>query len=217
MSETESLSDLGGQVRPLIQTLPVGVQPRMMATLERAAADRYRTWAGLCPEPAEAEDLRAFTVREEEVAAHIEPAFPSQPDEQRHIRGVLPPIAEAFRSAMARRPVTTQYAIQAAAERRGAGYMTEGFSLALRWVFGKLRLHRVEANIQPGNDVSRALVRRLGFRREGFSARYLKIGGRWRDHERWALVAEDWRRHRSSNFGRQRSRGRGPIRRRRGR
>ncbi len=122
MAETESLPDLGGQVRPLIQTLPVGVQPRMMATLERAAADRYRTWAGLCPEPAEAEGLRACAIREEEGAARIEMAFPSQPDEQRHIRSVLPQIAEAFRSAMARRPVTTQYAIQAAAERRGATY-----------------------------------------------------------------------------------------------
>ena len=75
----------------------------------------------------------------------------------------------------------------------GRGYMSEGLALALRWAFGELRLHRVEANIQPANEASRALVRRLGFRREGFSRRYLKITGRWRDHERWALLAEDWR------------------------
>jgi ribosomal-protein-alanine N-acetyltransferase len=75
----------------------------------------------------------------------------------------------------------------------GHGYMTEGMRLLLRYAFGDLKLHRVEANIQPANQASLALVRRSGFNREGFSPRYLKIGGRWRDHERWAILAEDAR------------------------
>jgi ribosomal-protein-alanine N-acetyltransferase len=73
------------------------------------------------------------------------------------------------------------------------GYMREGIELVLREAFLTLRLHRIEANIQPGNHASIALARGAGFSREGFSPRYLKIGGRWRDHERWAILAEDWR------------------------
>ncbi len=73
------------------------------------------------------------------------------------------------------------------------GYMREGLEQVLRGAFLNLRLHRIEANIQPGNHASIALARGAGFSREGFSPRYLKIGGRWRDHERWAILAEDWR------------------------
>ena len=76
----------------------------------------------------------------------------------------------------------------------GQGYMRAGIQLVLRHAFLSLRLHRVEANIQPDNKASIALASGAGFRREGFSPRYLKIGGRWRDHERWAILAEDWQR-----------------------
>jgi ribosomal-protein-alanine N-acetyltransferase len=71
-----------------------------------------------------------------------------------------------------------------------AGLMKEGLKLLIEHAFNELDLHRLEANVQPGNTASVALVRSLGFRREGFSPRYLKIGGEWRDHERWALLAD---------------------------
>jgi ribosomal-protein-alanine N-acetyltransferase len=73
----------------------------------------------------------------------------------------------------------------------GKGYMSAGIDLVLERAFGELRLHRVEANIQPKNRRSVELVRRAGFRLEGVSERYLRIAGRWRDHERWAITIED--------------------------
>lgn len=80
----------------------------------------------------------------------------------------------------------------------GQRYMSDAMPLVLRFVFLMLKLHRVEANIQPANAASIALVRRCGFRREGYSPRYLKIAGRWRDHERWALLSEDWKKRRGT-------------------
>ena len=97
-------------------------------------------------------------------------------------------------SQIARRSMQSAYLGYAAGVTyAGRGYMREGIGLVLRRAFQTLKLHRVEANIQPGNAPSIALAQGAGFHREGFSPRYLKIGGRWRDHERWALLAEDWR------------------------
>lgn len=75
----------------------------------------------------------------------------------------------------------------------GRGYMREGLRSVVARAFGQYGLHRLEANIQPGNGRSKALVEGLGFRYEGYSPKYLRIGGQWRDHERWALTKEDWK------------------------
>lgn len=69
------------------------------------------------------------------------------------------------------------------------GLMQQGLRLVVRRAFAALKLHRLEANIQPANKASIALVKRCGFRLEGYSPRYLKINNRWQDHERWAILA----------------------------
>jgi [ribosomal protein S5]-alanine N-acetyltransferase len=74
----------------------------------------------------------------------------------------------------------------------GQGLMREAIEQVLDHAFGALGLHRIEANIQPGNAPSIALARGAGFRLEGFSPRYLLIGGQWRDHERYAITADEW-------------------------
>ncbi len=71
------------------------------------------------------------------------------------------------------------------------GLMSEAISLVLKFAFKNLKLHRVEANVQPQNLSSIAVLRKNIFTKEGFSRKYLKIGGRWRDHERWAIIADD--------------------------
>ena len=73
------------------------------------------------------------------------------------------------------------------------GYMSAGLKLVLKQVFNELELHRLEANIQPENIASINLVKANEFRKEGYSPRYLKIDGQWRDHERWAITSEDWK------------------------
>ncbi|MFD3540708.1 GNAT family N-acetyltransferase [Streptomyces sp. NPDC058662] len=76
----------------------------------------------------------------------------------------------------------------------GRGLMGEGLGLVLDHAFAPaphgLGLHRLEANIQPGNAPSIALVEAHGFRLEGLSPDFLHVDGAWRDHERWALTAE---------------------------
>lgn len=78
----------------------------------------------------------------------------------------------------------------------GRGVVSAGVRLALSYCFAVphwgLGLHRVEANVIPTNQASIRVVRRVGFRLEGFSPRYLQIAGEYQDHLRFALTSEEW-------------------------
>lgn len=80
----------------------------------------------------------------------------------------------------------------ATADYSSKGYMSAGLKLVLQKAFREMGLHRLEANIQPSNLSSIQLVKKNGFRYEGYSPRYLKINDAWQGHERWAITYEDY-------------------------
>ena len=56
--------------------------------------------------------------------------------------------------------------------------------------FDELGLNRVMAGYLPHNERSATLLLRLGFEKEGYARRYLKINGKWEDHILTALVKD---------------------------
>lgn len=73
----------------------------------------------------------------------------------------------------------------------GQGWMTGAVRTVLPFVFGSLRLRRLEAACLPENAASIRLLERVGFRREGLAREYLCIAGAWRDHLLYARLAGD--------------------------
>ncbi|MCU0262581.1 MAG: GNAT family N-acetyltransferase [Candidatus Nanopelagicales bacterium] len=73
----------------------------------------------------------------------------------------------------------------------GLGLTPMAVAMACDHCFQVLRLHRIEIVIRPENAASRRVVQKLGFRHEGARPGYLHIDGAWRDHEVFALNAEE--------------------------
>ena len=78
------------------------------------------------------------------------------------------------------------------------GLMGDALGALMPFVFKKLALHRLEAACLPTNLASEGLLRKLGFQREGYARRYLRINGEWQDHLLFALLADDFK---SSTIG----------------
>lgn len=152
------------------------------AFLELAHESRtlHRPWTYPPERPEQFDELYARSRRDDFVCLVAELVDGGE------IAGVFT-ISQIFRGALQ----SAYLGYYAHARHAGRGYMREALEQVLDHAFGPLALHRVEVNIQPGNQASIALARGAGFRLEGFSPRYLLIGGQWRDHERYALTAED--------------------------
>ena len=76
-----------------------------------------------------------------------------------------------------------------ALEATGRGVAAAAVGQALQIAFGELGLHRVQAEILPHNHASRRVLEHHGFQRYGLAPQYLRIAGRWQDHELWQLLA----------------------------
>ena len=103
---------------PYIGQVPAASVPRLLARLERGAADRYRGWAAELPEHAEV--LLECAASEEQIAIRAEAIFPAVPHELAAIEAVLPAARDTYFAVFEGLPVKRQLAFQAAAERQGA-------------------------------------------------------------------------------------------------
>jgi ribosomal-protein-alanine N-acetyltransferase len=77
-------------------------------------------------------------------------------------------------------------------DHQGQGIATEAVRGTLTFGFGAAALHRVQVAIMPRNPKSIRVVEKVGFRREGFAHRYLRIAGEWEDHAIFAMTADEW-------------------------
>ncbi len=171
--------DLPSSERVVLRHLTYADRDEFLAMVE-ASRDLHRPWAYPPHRPDQFDELVARCGHDDSLCLL---ACDARTGAIAGVFTISQIVRGAFQSAFLGYYVSAAYA--------GRGYMREAIQLVLDYAFGPLALHRLEANIQPANANSIALARSAGFRLEGYSPRYLLIGGQWRDHERYALTADE--------------------------
>lgn len=70
----------------------------------------------------------------------------------------------------------------------GRGFTTEATKLIVNYAFDELKLHRIEAGVQPHNIGSIRVLEKAGFHKEGIARKNIKINGKWEDHQVLAII-----------------------------
>ncbi len=74
----------------------------------------------------------------------------------------------------------------------GKGYMKETFSTLLDFSFKKLHLHSLKANVNPKNENSKQVLKKIGFRLEAYFREDYLFDGIFLDSEIYCLLVSDW-------------------------
>lgn len=72
------------------------------------------------------------------------------------------------------------------------GYAAEAVISILDFIFTQLKKHRVIASVDPNNDASIALLKKLGLRQEAHFVQSLWADGAWLDDVIYAMLREEW-------------------------
>ena len=72
------------------------------------------------------------------------------------------------------------------------GLVTRACRAVIDYLFGELKLRRVEIRCAADNPRSCAVPRRLGFKQEGILRQAQALDDRYLDIEVWGLLAEEW-------------------------
>lgn len=71
------------------------------------------------------------------------------------------------------------------------GYMSQALQALIEEGFHTLKLHRIEAKVEPGNVPSRLLLKKAGFHEEGILRHYEKLNGVFLDMVMYSLLHSD--------------------------
>jgi RimJ/RimL family protein N-acetyltransferase len=74
----------------------------------------------------------------------------------------------------------------------GRGFAGEAVATLVAFAFERLRLHRLEADVDPRNEPSLRLLEKLGFRREGTLRERYFVGDEIQDTVMLGLLAPEW-------------------------
>jgi ribosomal-protein-alanine N-acetyltransferase len=74
--------------------------------------------------------------------------------------------------------------------RNGRGLASAAVADVVEFAFGEAGLHRLEAGTLPDNLTSQRVLEKNGFVRFGLARKLLLLGGEWRDHVLFELVAD---------------------------
>lgn len=156
--------------------------PALFAYRSDPAVARYQGW-----KPAVLADAGRFIAAQAQVAPDTIGAWWQRAIRLRDTGELIGDLGLHFTDAD-----TVELGISVAPARQHQGYAHEALELALDFVFGGLRKHRVTASVDPRNLACVRLLEGLGLRREAHFRESLRDGDGWADDIVFGMLASEW-------------------------